>query len=37
VVDPEYRVVHWDDRAESLTGFLAEEVVGRRCYEVISA
>src|SRR5215208_5203550 len=36
VVDPEYRVVHWDARAESLTGFLAE-VVGRPCYEVVSA
>jgi PAS domain S-box-containing protein len=37
VVDPEYRLVHWDARAESLTGFLAEEVVGRPCYEVVSA
>jgi PAS domain S-box-containing protein len=37
VVDPKYRIVHWDDRAESLTGFLAEEVVGRPCYEVVSA
>jgi PAS domain S-box-containing protein len=37
VVDPEYRIVHWDDRAESLTGFLAEEVIGRPCYEVVSA
>jgi PAS domain S-box-containing protein len=37
VVDPEFRVVHWDARAESLTGFLAEEVVGRPCYEVVSA
>ena len=37
VVNPEYRIVHWDARAESLTGFLAEEVVGRACYEVVSA
>ena len=37
VVDPEYRLVHWDARAESLTGFLAEEVIGRPCYEVVSA
>ena len=37
VVDPEFRVVHWDARAESLTGILAEEVVGRLCYEVVSA
>jgi len=36
VVDPEFRVVHWDARAESLTGILAEEVVGRLCYEVVS-
>jgi PAS domain S-box-containing protein len=37
VVDPEFRIVHWDTRAESLTGFLAEEVIGRLCYEVVSA
>jgi PAS domain S-box-containing protein len=37
VVDPEFRIVYWDARAESLTGFLAEEVVGRPCYEVVSA
>ena len=36
VVDPEFRVVTWDARTESLTGFLAEEVVGRLCYEVVS-
>ena len=36
VVDPDFRVVHWDARAESLTGFLAEEMVGRLCYEVMS-
>jgi PAS domain-containing protein len=37
VVDPEFRIVHWDARAESLTGFLAEEVIGRPCYEVVSS
>jgi PAS domain S-box-containing protein len=37
VADPELRIVHWDARAESLTGFLTEEVVGRLCYEVVSA
>src|SRR5215217_8092041 len=37
VVDPGYRLAYWDARAESLTGFLAEEVVGRPCYEVVSA
>jgi PAS domain S-box-containing protein len=36
VVDPEYRVAHWDVGAESLTGFLAEEMVGKPCYEVLS-
>jgi PAS domain S-box-containing protein len=36
VVDPEYRLVHWDARAESLTGFLAEEMVGKPCYEALS-
>jgi PAS domain-containing protein len=36
VVDPKYRIVHWDARAESLTGFLAEEVIGRPYYEVVS-
>ena len=36
VVDPEYRIVHWDARAESLTGLLAEEVIGKPCYEVVS-
>jgi PAS domain S-box-containing protein len=36
VVDPEYRIVHWDARAESLTGLLSEEVIGKPCYEVVS-
>jgi PAS domain S-box-containing protein len=36
VVDPEYRLAHWDAGAESLTGFLAEEMVGKTCYEVLS-
>jgi len=35
VVDPEYRLAHWDAGAESLTGFLAEEMVGKTCYEVL--
>ncbi len=25
---PDYRIVYWDSKAESLTGFLAEEAVG---------
>ena len=36
VVDPEYRLAHWDARAESLTGFLAEEIVGKPCYEILN-
>ena len=35
VVDPDYRIVHWDARAESLTGFMTEEVVGKPCYEAL--
>lgn len=35
VVDPNYRIVHWDARAESLTGLLAEEMVGKPCYEAL--
>jgi len=35
VVGPDYRIAHWDARAESLTGFLAEEMVGELCYEVV--
>lgn len=37
VVDPAYRIVHWDARVETLTGFLAEEMVGRTCQEVLRA
>lgn len=35
VVDCDYRIVYWDDRMESLTGTLAEEVMGERsrCYK----
>ena len=35
VVDPGYRIVHWDARAESLTGLLAEEMIGKPCYEAL--
>lgn len=35
VVDPEYWIVHWDSRAESLTGLLAEEMVGKPSYEAL--
>ena len=34
VVGPDYRIVHWDDGMEALTGTLAEEAVGERCFGV---
>ena len=37
VVDPDYRIVYWDARAESLTGLMAEEVVGAPCYQSLRA
>jgi len=35
VVGPDYRIVHWDDGMEALTGTLAEEAVGERCFGVV--
>jgi PAS domain S-box-containing protein len=35
IVDPDRRIVHWDARAESLTGLMAEEMIGKPCYEVL--
>jgi len=35
VVGPDYSIVHWDSRMESLTGTLSEEALGRPCYEVV--
>jgi PAS domain S-box-containing protein len=35
VVDPDYRIVHWDSRMESRTGALAQEALGRPCYEAV--
>jgi PAS domain S-box-containing protein len=35
VVAPDYRIVYWDARAESLTGLLAEEMIGEPCYEAV--
>lgn len=29
VVGPDYRIVHWDHRMESLSGVLSEEVLGK--------
>ncbi len=35
VVGPEYRIVHWDERMESLTGVLSEEAMGKPCYDAV--
>lgn len=35
VVAPDYQIVYWDEEAEFLTGYAAEEMIGRRCYEVV--
>jgi PAS domain S-box-containing protein len=35
VVGPDYRIVYWDAEAESLTGLLSEDVVGKRCYDAV--
>jgi PAS domain S-box-containing protein len=34
VLDPEHCIVYWDGRAESLTGLLAEETIGKPCKEI---
>src|SRR3954469_21301394 len=34
-VDPERKITYWNKSAERLTGFVAEEVVGRYCYDNI--
>ena len=35
VVNPDYRIVHWDSQMESLTGVLAQEALGQPCYEAV--
>ena len=35
VVDPDYRIVHWDSQMESLTGMLSQEALGQACYEAV--
>lgn len=35
VVAPDYTIVYWDRQAEHLTGCLAEDVVGRPCYDAV--
>ena len=35
VVGPDYRIVHWDEQMESLTGVLSEEALGKPCYEAV--
>jgi PAS domain-containing protein len=35
VVDPDYKIVHWDSQMESLTGVLAQEALGKTCYQAV--
>lgn len=35
VVDPDYRIVHWDSRMETLTGAFSQEALGKPCYEAV--
>jgi PAS domain S-box-containing protein len=35
VVGPDYTIVHWDERMESLSGMLSEKALGKRCYEAV--
>lgn len=35
VVGPDYRIVYWDSEAETLTGHLAGEMMGKACYEAV--
>lgn len=35
VVGPDYTIVHWDERMESLSGMLSEKDLGKRCYEAV--
>jgi len=34
-VDSQQRIVYWADTAERLLGYRAEQVMGKRCYEVV--
>lgn len=35
VVAPDFRIVHWDEQTEFLTGLETQDVLGKRCYEVV--
>lgn len=37
VVDPTRKVLYWNHRAEQITGFLSQEVVGRHCAQGVLA
>lgn len=36
VVDAQQRIVHWNDIVHTLLGYAPDEVLGRRCYEVLA-
>jgi PAS domain S-box-containing protein len=35
VIDKEHRIIFWNQAAEAILGYTAEEVTGRQCYEVL--
>ena len=35
VVGPDYTIVNWDQRMESLSGVFSEEALGKPCYETV--
>ncbi len=35
VVDEEYRIVYWNQKATSILGYTADQAVGRYCYELM--
>lgn len=35
IIDPEFRIVYFNKRAEEITGFLRIEALGKHCYEIL--
>ena len=35
VVAPDYRIAYWDSKSEFFTGIMAEDAVGKPCYDVV--